>query len=313
MEWEKEAEDILDHIAVPPMMAQFVRMDAERRALQKGQSKVTAAHARATMKGYERTFGCEVTDVIRRMGRGEDVGLPDAFFEDDDGELFKIDLCPAKYGACTAEKREMMLAVLVPLREKLKQLNATSIVIEKARTPLMSHHVFRIAIIGCPNCCMSPYFNDFGIICQLRPTVKSEGCTQCQACVTSCSEGAITLQNGSPVIDYERCVLCGGCEKECKQEVIFTKEKGYKVVVGGTGSRHPRIAQTVAQWTDATGVTAILEKALTAYHEFPVEKKEIPFHEMVCRLGVDVLRLTGARKPGTAATTESAEKRNIFQ
>ena len=290
MEWEKEAEAILEDIAVPPMMAQFVRLDAERRALQKGLAKVTTACAKATRKGYERTFGCEATDVIRRMGRGEDVGLPDAFFEDDDAELFKIELCPAKYGACTAEKREMMLAVLVPLREKLKQLNATRIVLEKARTPIMSHHVFRIAIIGCPNCCMSPYFNDFGIICQLRPEVKTEGCTQCQACVSCCTEGAITLQDGNPVIDYARCVLCGGCEKECKKEVIFTKEKGYKVVVGGTGSRHPRIAQTVTQWTDANGVTAILEKALAAYHKFPVEKKEISFHEMICRLGVEALR-----------------------
>ena len=290
MEWEKEAEDILDHIAVPPMMAQFVRMDAERRALQKGQAKVTVAHARATKKGYERTFGCEATDVIRRMGRGEDVGLPDVFFEDDDGELFKIELCPAKYGACTAEKREMMLAVLVPLREKLKQLNTTRIIIDKARTSLMSHHVFRIAIIGCPNCCMSPYFFDFGVICQLQPGVKPDGCSQCQACQRNCTEDAITLQDGNPVIDYERCVLCGGCEKECDKAVIFTKEKGYKVVIGGTGSRHPRIAQTVAQWTGAKGAAAILEKSLAAYRDFPVDKKEISFHEMVCRLGVDALR-----------------------
>ena len=290
MEWEKEAEDILEHIAVPPMMAQFVRLDAERRALQKGQARVTAACAKATEKGYARTFGPEATEVIGRMGRGEDVGLPDAFFEDDEGELFKIELCPAKYGACTAEKRGMMLAVLAPLREKLKQLNTTRIISEKARTPLMSHHVFRIAIIGCPNCCMSPYFSDFGVICQLRPEVKAEGCTQCAACVTCCTEGAITLQEGNPVIDYARCVLCGGCEKECKKEVIFTKEKGYKVVVGGTGSRHPRIAQTVAQWTDVSGVVAILEKALAAYREFPVEKKEISFYEMVCRLGVEALQ-----------------------
>ena len=290
MEWEKEAEDIVENMAIPPMMAQLARLDAERRALQKRLTKVTAELARATEKGYARVFGPEATEVVRRMGRGEDVGLPDAFFEDDDGELYKIELCPAKYGACTAEKREMMLAVLVPLREKLKQLNATRIVLEKARTPLMSHHAFRIAIIGCPNCCMSPFFADFGIICQFRPSVKSEGCTRCQACVKYCTEGAITLQDGNPVIDYERCVLCGGCEKKCKKDVIFTKEYGYKVVVGGTGARHPRIAQTVAQWTDANGVVAILEKFLAVYHEFPVDKKEISFHEMIRRLGVDALR-----------------------
>jgi Pyruvate/2-oxoacid:ferredoxin oxidoreductase delta subunit len=289
MEWEKKAEDILEHIAVPPMMAQFVRLDAERRALQKGLVTVTAAIAQATEKGYGRVFGPEATEVVRRMGRGEDVGLPDAFFEDDDAELFKIELCPAKYGACTAEKREMMLAVLVPLREKLRQLNATRIIIEKARTPLMSHHVFRVAIIGCPNCCMSPYFNDFGIICQLQPAVKEEGCTQCQACVRYCTEGAITLQAGSPVIDYARCIMCGGCEKECKKEVIFTKEKSYKVVAGGTGSRHPRIARTVAEQTDAAGVIGILEKALKVYQQYPVDKKELSFHEMIHKVGVEVL------------------------
>jgi Pyruvate/2-oxoacid:ferredoxin oxidoreductase delta subunit len=285
MDWEKEAEAIVDNMAIPPMMAGFARLDAERRALQKGLAMVTAAIAKITEKGYERTFGCEATDVIRRMGRGEDVGLPDAFFEDDEGELFKIELCPAKYGACTVEKRDMMLAVLVPLREKLKQLNATRLVLEKARTPLMSHHVLRIAIIGCPNCCMTPYFSDFGIICQLRPEVKTEGCTKCKACVTCCTEGAITLQDGNPVIDYARCVLCGGCEKECRKDVIFTKENGYKVVAGGTGSRHPRIAQTVTEWTDANGVVAILEKALAAYRDFSVEKKEASFHQMVIALG----------------------------
>jgi anaerobic sulfite reductase subunit C len=289
MEWEKEAEDIVEHMAIPPVMAQLARLDAERRALQKRLTKVTAELARATEKGYARVFGPEATDVVRRMGRGEDVGLPDEFFEDYDGELYKIELCPAKYGACTAEKREMMLAVLVPLRAKLKELNTTGIILEKARSPLMSHHAFRIAIIGCPNCCMSPYFADFGIICQFRPSVKPEGCTRCQACVTYCTEGAITLQDGNPVIDYARCVLCGGCEKECKKNIISTKEKGYKVVAGGTGSRHPRIAQTVAQWTDANGVLTILEKLLAAYRAFPVDKKEISFHELVDRLGAETL------------------------
>ncbi|MBN2107727.1 MAG: hypothetical protein JW832_09890, partial [Deltaproteobacteria bacterium] len=79
----------------------------------------------------------------------------------------------------------------------------------------------------------------------------------------------------------------GGCEKECKKEVIFTKEKNYKVVAGGTGSRHPRIARTVAEQTDAAGVVDILEKALSVYQQYPVDKKEISFHEMVRRLGVE--------------------------
>lgn len=290
MQWEKEAEALLDTIAIPPMMAQFARLDAERRAFQKGQATVTAAIAKATEKGYERVFGAEATEVIRRMGRGEEVDLPEEFFADDEGELFKIELCPAKYGACTARKRRMMHEVLVPVRRKLRELNATRIILEKARTPLMSHHVLRVAIIACPNCCLSPYFADFGIICQMRPSVKPEGCTQCKACVRCCTEQAITLQDGKPVIDYERCVLCGGCEKECKKAVIETVETGYKVVAGGTGARHPHIAQTVTPWTDSAGVIAILEKFLAAFRDFPDAAQEISFHEMVSRLGADSLR-----------------------
>lgn len=290
MQWEKEAEKILEHMAVPPMMAGFARLDAERRALQKGQLKVSAAIARATERGYRRVFGPEATEVIQRMGRGEDVGLPDAFFEDDEGELFKIELCPAQYGACTAQKRDMMLAVLIPLRAKLKELNTTGIIIQKARSPLMSHHVLRVAIIGCPNCCMSPYFADFGIICQLRPEAKPEGCNQCRSCLRFCTEDAITLQNGNPVIDYERCIMCGGCAMECPKGVIEIKETGYKVVIGGTGSRHPRIARTASAGTDTAGVLALLEKLITAYREFPVDKQEISFHNLVERLGLQALQ-----------------------
>ena len=290
MRWEKEAEEIVENMAVPPMMARFARLDAERRAWQKGLEMITPAIAKATEKGYARVFGPEATEVIRRMGRGEDVGLPDAFFENDEGELFKIELCPAQYGACTAEKRNMMLTVLLPLRAKLKELNTTRIILEKALTPLMSHHVLRVAIIGCPNCCTTPYFADFGIICQLRPAAKPEGCTQCQACVRCCTEGAITLNNGNPVIDYDRCVMCGGCEKECAKAVITLKDTGYKVVIGGTGSRHPHIAQTASGWTDAAGAVALLEKFITAYRNFPVEKNEISFHQLVSLLGIEAFQ-----------------------
>lgn len=290
MQWDKEAEAIIENMAIPPMMAGFARLDAERRALHKGLGEVTAAIARATERGYERVFGPEATEVIRRMGRGEDVGLPEAFFEGDEGELFKIDLCPAQYGACTAQKRDLMLAVLLPLREKLRELGTTAVILGKARTPLMSHHVLRVAVIGCPNCCMSPYFADFGVICRLRPSVAGDGCTQCRACERYCTEGAIALANGAPVIDYRRCIMCGGCDKECPKSVIVIEQTGYKVVAGGTGSRHPRIARTLADWTDAAGVARLLGNLVAAYRDFPAGENELSFHELVDRIGIEALR-----------------------
>ena len=35
---------------------------------------------------------------------------------------------------------------------------------------------------------------------------------------------------------------------------------GYKVVIGGSGARHPQIAKTVTEFTDLQGVLTILEK-----------------------------------------------------
>ena len=289
MHWDSEAERIIDNMAIPPVMAGFARLDAERRAMQAGLASVTPEVARAAEKGYGRVFGSEATEVIRRMGRGEDVGLPDAFFEDDEGELYKIDLCPAKYGACTKEKRDLMLEVLLPLRETLRRLDTTRIIMGRARTPLMSHHVLRVAIIGCPNCCASPYFADFGVICQLRPEIQPGGCNRCGRCVRSCAEGAISFSGDAPEVDYGRCILCGACAQECANGCITMPQRGYKVVIGGTGSRHPQLARTAAAWTDAAGAAGLLEKLIIAFRDFP-EKKEISFHELVDSIGIDVLR-----------------------
>ena len=288
MNWDSEAEKIIEEIPLPPIMGRFARMDAERRAMQRGLDTVTPAIAKAVEKGYERVFGKEATDMVRAMNNGEDVDLPDEFFEDDDEELFKIEICPAKFGACTADKRDMIKNIVAPVRTLLKRLDTTNIILRKALTPLMSHHVLRVAVIGCPNCCMSPYFADIGIICSFRPGLR-EGCVQCGLCVQACVDDAITLEGGQPVIDRERCIDCGACVDACPKDVIFIEKKGYKVVVGGTGSRHPQLARIVARFTDAAGVLNIVEKAVQAYRDYPQGKKEISFHSMVKKEGVSSL------------------------
>ena len=288
MDWDSEAEKIIEEIPLPPIMGRFARMDAERRALQRGLDTVTVPIVKAVEKGYERVFGKEATDMVRAMNNGEDVDLPDEFFEDDDEELFKIEICPAKFGACTADKRDMIKNIVAPIRTLLKRLDTTNIILRKALTPLMSHHLLRVAVIGCPNCCMSPYFADIGIICSFRPGVR-DGCVQCGLCVQACADDAITLEDGQPVIDRERCIDCGACVDVCPKDVIFIEKKGYKVVVGGTGSRHPQLAHTVARFTDAAGVLNIVEKAVLAYRDYPQGKREISFHAMVKQEGVSSL------------------------
>lgn len=289
MEWDREAREIVEAIPLPPMIARFAIMDAERRARKKGLSRVTADVAKETEKGYEQALGREAVELMRRLMRGEDAGLPEEFFLEELEELYSIELCPAKFGASTMEKREQMRQLLTPLRKKLKELEITRILLDKATTSIMSHHMFRIGITGCPNACFSPYFSDFAIIGVYKVGVKRSECTRCGLCVEYCSLRAISLSDQGPVIDEQKCIKCSGCVETCERGVLFTEKKGYKVAVGGSGARIPRIAQTVTEFTDLQGVLKILERAVKLLRDTPIEGKVIQFHEIIEKYGVEQL------------------------
>jgi Pyruvate/2-oxoacid:ferredoxin oxidoreductase delta subunit len=291
MNWEEEALARIEQVPVPPVMARLARLDAEMRAQRKGLDRVTLDIVLETEKGYVRTFGAEAVASITAMAEGKDPGLPEEFYEEDSEDLFSIQLCPAKYGACTAEKRGMMRDILKPVRQKLKAFNVTQIIMNKSEPPLMSHHVFTVSIIGCPNCCLSPYFSDFGIICLYQPEVNNDECVQCGACANYCTEQAIRFEKNQTIIDYAACVMCGGCINKCPVDALSISRTGYKVVVGGCGSRHPRLAQTVTQCTNKAGVLQILEKALKLFEQAPVDGKELSFHGVIKKHGVDGLRI----------------------
>ncbi len=290
MEWEREAVETLEAIPLPPIMAPLAKLDAEMRARRKGLNVVSTEIVRETEAGYRETLGSEAMQALEKMMRGEDVGLPDEFFEQIDNPLMSIQLCPAKFGACTLEKRDMMLAAYRRIKEYLLNRDISGIMLARARPPLMSHHAFRVAIIGCPNCCLSPWLSDFGVVGVFRPGVKPDGCIQCGECVTYCSEGAIRLNENGPVIDYGKCVACGGCGKICPEEVLYTEKAGYRVAVGGSGSRHPRLAETVTDLADIDGVIRILDEALTVFEEFPEEGREPSFHDAMSKEAVKRLK-----------------------
>lgn len=55
-----------------------------------------------------------------------------------------------------------------------------------------------------------------------RPVIKTDGCVaDCSACATVCPSGAISRSNeGRPIIDLGRCILCRACEAACKPGLI---------------------------------------------------------------------------------------------
>ncbi len=233
MEWESQALEEAENIALPPVMAYLVKFDAEKRARKKGLSVVTADIVKQTGKGYEKLLGREAVELIKKMGKGEDVDLPDEFFEETTDQLFSVNLCPAKFGACTKEKRDMMLKSLKAIKIKLIEMDITGIMLDKAVCPILSHHALRVAITGCSNCCLTPYFSDIGIVSLFRPCFKSTGCIGCGECVKRCAENAINLDDKMVLIDYEKCLMCGGVQIYVQRELYLQRLKDIRLLPAG--------------------------------------------------------------------------------
>lgn len=60
-----------------------------------------------------------------------------------------------------------------------------------------------------------------------KPQIKKDcakGCFKCGMCARKCSEGAIDVSSGLPVIDRSKCTSCGECIKACPDKVLFLFE-----------------------------------------------------------------------------------------
>jgi electron transport complex protein RnfB len=51
------------------------------------------------------------------------------------------------------------------------------------------------------------------------------GCIACSICAKKCPEGAITMTNNLPVIDYDKCTGCGTCAEVCPKGTIANMDK----------------------------------------------------------------------------------------
>lgn len=141
--------------------------------------------------------------------------------------------------------------------------------------PLLTHERFRIAISGCPNCCAQPQIRDFGLFARQEPALDTSLCIGCGACEAACEEDAITVGTGDTgetsgrdefalgraIISMERCVGCGACIRVCPTDALSPARSGWTVLVGGKLGRHPRLAETVAEWTTDEEAAQLLAAA----------------------------------------------------
>ncbi|MEG6522222.1 4Fe-4S binding protein [Desulfotomaculum sp. 1211_IL3151] len=132
-------------------------------------------------------------------------------------------------------------------------------------TRAMPHHIFRVAIAGCPNSCSQPQIKDFALQGQAVPVV-GEGCTDCGRCVAACPDQAISLAEQGPHIDRSLCLNCGKCAQSCPTGAIATGNIGYRVLRGGKLGRRPQLAQEVCSLTDEQGVLQWLQQTIDLLH-----------------------------------------------
>jgi anaerobic sulfite reductase subunit C len=115
-----------------------------------------------------------------------------------------------------------------------------------------NHYHVKIAVAGCPNDCIKARMQDLGIICMVRPVQERNRCIGCQACVEACQikvTGAISFDNFQVKRDPDLCIGCGECILSCPALAWYRGEKFFRLLVmGRTGKKDPRMAQTFINW-----------------------------------------------------------------
>lgn len=131
-------------------------------------------------------------------------------------------------------------------------------------------HKFKIGIGGCPNNCVKPGFNDFGIMGQSVPDYDPELCNACSKClvVGTCPVKALRLDgDGHLVMDDEKCTNCGKCVGACLFDSIEEKARGYRVTIGGIWGKTQREGTPVPGIYSEEEVMKLIETALLLYRE----------------------------------------------
>ena len=150
-------------------------------------------------------------------------------------------------------------------------------------------HKFKIAVGGCPNSCMKPSLNDFGIQGHLLFQYKEEHCRSCHVCAVEkrCPVHAAVLENGKLKIDDTSCIHCGICSNACHFGAIEREaEPVFRIFVGGTWGKTTRMGTVLPQYYHLNEIEHLLEKTLLWYRSNGYQKER--FGAVIDRVGFEV-------------------------
>lgn len=151
-------------------------------------------------------------------------------------------------------------------------------------------HKFKIAVGGCPNSCIKPSLNDFGVEGHKVPQYNPEQCRGCKTCMVekSCPMKAARLTDGKLAIDASLCKTCGVCTGKCPfRAVAHESETLYQIYVGGTWGKHTRMGTPLSRMVTADEILPILEKTMLWFRENAYQKERLGM--AIDRIGADQL------------------------
>jgi len=150
-------------------------------------------------------------------------------------------------------------------------------------------HKFKIGVGGCPNSCIKPSLNDFGIEGHRVPDYNPEVCKECKVCAVEkvCPMKAATTNGGKLNID-DTCISCGVCTGKCPFKAVSHESPiMYKIFVGGTWGKRTRMGTPLSRLVSEDEIIPILEKSLLWFKENANAKER--FGLCIDRLGIESL------------------------
>ncbi len=154
-------------------------------------------------------------------------------------------------------------------------------------------HKFKIAVGGCPNSCIKPSLNDFGVEGHKVPKFQAELCRGCKSCAVekACPMKAAKVADGKLAIDKDTCLTCGVCTGKCPFGAIESEsETLYQIYVGGTWGKRTRMGTPLSRLVREEEVLPILEKTMLWFKENGNPKERLGL--AVDRLGAEHLEKT---------------------
>lgn len=148
-------------------------------------------------------------------------------------------------------------------------------------------HKFKIAVGGCPNNCVKPDLNDFGIVGQHQVNYDSDLCNGCKKCavIEACPMKAAKLQEGVLKIDDSVCNNCGLCCGKCHFDAIEEGKFGFKIYIGGKWGKTVRPGTPLPGVYTKDEVLKIIERTILVYREQGLTGERLGI--TIDRLGID--------------------------